>query len=137
MYKLFTRVLQKRMEKVLDSNQPREQAGFRKGFSTTDHLQTINQIIEKCNEFNIPLCLAFIDYEKAFDSIEHWAIFEALKDIGIHETYVNILKDIYTKATAKIHIEKPGLRSNKNSTRSKTGRPDFPETIYSNHRRSI
>ena len=105
MYKLFTRVLQKRMEKVLDSNQPREQAGFRKGFSTTDHLQTINQIIEKCNEFNIPLCLAFIDYEKAFDSIEHWAIFEALKDIGIHETYVNILKDIYTEATAKIHIE--------------------------------
>ena len=105
MYKLFTRVLQKRMEKVLDSNQPREQAGFRKGFSTTDHLQTINQIIEKCNEFNIPLCLAFIDYEKAFDSIEHWAIFEALRDIGIHETYVNILKDIYTEATAKIHIE--------------------------------
>ena len=105
MYKLFTRVLQKRMERVLDYNQPREQAGFRKGFSTTDHLQTINQIMEKCNEFNIPLCLAFIDYEKAFDSVEHWAIFEALRNIGIHETYVKILIDIYTGATAKIHLE--------------------------------
>ena len=57
MYKLFTRVLQKRMENILDANQPREQAGFRKGYSTTDHLQSINQVIEKCNEFNLPLLL--------------------------------------------------------------------------------
>ena len=64
MYKLFIRVLQKRMEKTLDTNQPREQAGFRKGFATTDHLHTINQIIEKSNEFNLPLCIAYIDYEK-------------------------------------------------------------------------
>ena len=71
MYKLFTRVLQKRMENILDANQPREQAGFRKGYSTTDHLQSINQIIEKCNEFHLPLCIAYIDYEKAFDSVEH------------------------------------------------------------------
>ena len=29
-YKLFTRATQNRTEKVLDENQPREQAGFRK-----------------------------------------------------------------------------------------------------------
>ena len=46
MYKLFTRILQKRMKKVLDEDQPREQTGFRKGYSTVDHLQTINQLIE-------------------------------------------------------------------------------------------
>ena len=82
MYKLFTRVLQKRMEQTLDANQPREQAGFRKGYSTTDHLQSINQVIEKCNEFNLPLCIAYIDYEKAFDSVEHAIIFKALRNIA-------------------------------------------------------
>ena len=106
MYKLFTRVLQKRMEHTLDTNQPREQAGFRKGYSTTDHLQSINQVIEKCNEFNLPLCIAYIDYEKAFDSVEHAIIFKALRNIGINETYINIIEDIYTDATAKVHIEK-------------------------------
>ena len=59
------------MEKVLDENQPREQAGLRKGYSTVDHLQTISQLIEKCNEFKRPLCIRYIDYEKSFDSIEH------------------------------------------------------------------
>ena len=82
-YKLFTRLLQKRMEEVLDRNQPREQVGFRKKFSTIDHIYTLNQVIEKCNEFNLPLCVGYIDYEKAFDSVEHFAIFEALRKINV------------------------------------------------------
>ena len=94
------------MKKTLDANQPREQAGFRKGFATTDHLHTINQIIEKSNKFNLPLCIAYIDYEKAFDSVEHNVIFQALRHIGINETYINIIEDIYNEAEAKVHIEK-------------------------------
>ncbi|GFR97935.1 transcription factor Sox-14 [Elysia marginata] len=51
------RLLQKRMEKVLDENQPRDQAGFRKKFSTTDHTYTLNQVIEKTNEYSCPSAL--------------------------------------------------------------------------------
>ena len=47
MYKLFTRILHKRMDKDLDENQPREQTGSRKGYLTVDHLQKISQLIEK------------------------------------------------------------------------------------------
>ena len=68
-YKIFTRLLQTRIERTLDENQPREQAGFRKGYSTTDHLQALNQIIEKSNEYSLPLCIGFIDYETAFDTV--------------------------------------------------------------------
>ena len=64
MYTLFTRILQIQMEKILDGNQPREQAGFRKGYSTVDHPQTINQLIAKCNGFNRPLCIGYMDYVK-------------------------------------------------------------------------
>ncbi len=34
-------------------------------FSTIDHWQTVTQlIIEKFREYQLPLCLAFVDYEK-------------------------------------------------------------------------
>ncbi|KAK3763976.1 hypothetical protein RRG08_024031 [Elysia crispata] len=98
-YNLVTR------ENTLDENQPRDQAGFRRGFSTTDHIFTLNQVIEKSNEYNLPLCVGFIDYEKAFDSVEHFAIFDALRKININETYVAILENIYQKATARVHID--------------------------------
>src|SRR5271156_4343369 len=39
--KLFSKIILSRMETTLDYNQLREQAGFRKGFSTTDHLQIL------------------------------------------------------------------------------------------------
>ena len=55
MYKLFTKIITTRLEKKLDENQPREQAGFRSKYSTTDHIHAINQLKEKCREYNIPL----------------------------------------------------------------------------------
>ena len=73
-------------------------------------LQTIctalNQIIEKSNEYNLPLCIGFINYEKAFDTVEHFAIFEALRKTNVNETYINILQNIYNQATARVHLDK-------------------------------
>ena len=80
---------------IKGQNQPRDQAGFRRKFSTIDHIYTLNQIIEKTNEYNLPLYVGFIEYEKAFDSVEHFAIFEALRKTNINETYVQILEKIY------------------------------------------
>ena len=62
-------------------------------------------MIEKCKEFNLPLCVGYIDYEKAFDSVEHFAIFEALRKINVKEDYVQILENIYFNATVRIHID--------------------------------
>ena len=60
-------------------------------------MQALNQIIEKSNECNLPLCIGFIDYEKAFDTVEHFAIFEALSKTNVNETYINILQNITTR----------------------------------------
>ena len=44
--------------------------------------------------------------KKAFDSVEHEVIFQAFRHIGINESYINIIEDIYTGAKARVHIEK-------------------------------
>ena len=68
------------MLRTLDQRQPREQAGFRSGFSTIDHIEVISQLQEKAEEYKIPHCFAFVDYEKAYDSIEFNPLFESLEN---------------------------------------------------------
>ncbi|CAG9133292.1 unnamed protein product [Plutella xylostella] len=107
-YKLFIKIIHNRIRSLLDHHQPPEQAGFRPGYSTTDHLHTLNQIIEKTNEFNTPLYLAFIDYTKAFDSLHHQAIFSALANQKINPTYIELVGAIYRNSTANVKLERPG-----------------------------
>ena len=57
MYKVFSNILLQRMIRALNFRQPLEQAGFRAGYSIIGHLQVVNQLQEKANEYNIPLRL--------------------------------------------------------------------------------
>ena len=105
-YKLFTKVITNRINRTLDEEQPREQAGFRSGYSTQDHIHVISQLVEKQSEYNRPLCMAFIDYEKAFDSVETSAVMGALRNQGVEEVYVRTLENIYEGSTATIRLHK-------------------------------
>ena len=58
------------MKNELDKRLPDEQAGFRKDRSSTDNIATLRMIIEQSVEWNSSLYLTFIDYKKAFDSID-------------------------------------------------------------------
>ena len=111
-YKVPTKVLTKRLEKILDENQPREQAGFRCGYSTTDHIHVVNQLNEKCTEYNIPLCIAFVDYEKAFDSVQTQAVLTSLQEQGIEDVYIELLKEIYTNNSMTVHLHKESNKIN-------------------------
>ncbi|PZC78256.1 hypothetical protein B5X24_HaOG202328 [Helicoverpa armigera] len=108
LYKLFIKVIHNRIREHLDQHQPIEQAGFRPSFSTTDHLFTLNQIIEKYNEYHKPLYLAFVDYSKAFDSLKHTAIFTSLRAQNVNETYIKLLELIYRASTASVKLLSPG-----------------------------
>ncbi|KIH57355.1 hypothetical protein ANCDUO_12455 [Ancylostoma duodenale] len=77
-YEIFTKVLMHRIAKQLDSEQPREQAGFRSGYCTLNHLKTTNHLLERCRECTIPVRLVFVGFEKAFHSIEINAAMNAL-----------------------------------------------------------
>ena len=101
-YKLFTRILVKLLETAFDAAQPTEQTGFRSVYSTMDNIQVLQQVKERCNEYELPLCLAFVNYEKAFDSIKLSSLFDSIEKQGIEPSYINLLRSIYTNATATI-----------------------------------
>ncbi|EYB85833.1 hypothetical protein Y032_0290g1548 [Ancylostoma ceylanicum] len=99
LYKIFTRCLLARIRRTLEEAQPIEQAGFRGGYSTIDHIGTCTRVIEACAEHQVPLVMVFIDYCKAFDSVEHHAVWRSLLEQGIEQQYVDVLKNCYSSCT--------------------------------------
>ena len=59
----------------------------------------MNQLKEKCAEYQKPLCLAFVDYEKAFDSVESKAVLPSLEKQEINKGYIDALAEIQNGAS--------------------------------------
>ena len=109
--KVFSQVILRRMLRTLDQHQSREQAGFRSGCFTIDHIQVISQLQEKADEYKTPLCFAFVDYEKAFDSIEFNPLFESLENQGVEAAYKTLLPDLYNGATSTMKVHRDSDKS--------------------------
>ena len=58
------------MKDTVDSQLKDLQAGFRKNRSCTDQIATLRIIVEQSLEWNFALYINFVDYEKAFDSVD-------------------------------------------------------------------
>ena len=139
MYKLFTKVIATRLEKKLDENQPREQARFGIKYSTTDHIHAIKELKEKCREYNIQLCVSFVDYEKAFDSLQTQAILTSLQEQGREdhrnpERYMYIYTD--SSVIVLLHKESEKIRIKRGVRQGDTISPKlFTATLESIFRR--
>jgi len=109
---MFTIVILNHIERDLDFKQGREQAGFRRGFKTMGHIQTLNEVMERTNEYEPPLCLGFTDFEKAFDSISLAVVLESLKHQGIENANIELLRIIYSTAISviKLHQESEKIK---------------------------
>ena len=95
LYKLFSTLLYSRLAPTIEEGLDKHQAGFRKDFSTLDHLHALTQVQEKTSEWQLETWMAFIDFQKAFDSVEHHAIWSALKALGVDTGYIRVLQKVY------------------------------------------
>ena len=70
--KVFTFILNKRLTEWTDLKDVLSdaQAGFRKTYSTTDHIFTLNSCIEKYMLPNGEFYVAYADFSKAFDTVQ-------------------------------------------------------------------
>ena len=65
------KILQARLQQYVNHELLDVQAGFRKGRETRDQIANDHQIIDKAREFQKNIYVCFIDYDKAFDSMDH------------------------------------------------------------------
>ena len=78
------------------------QAGFRKGRGTRDQIANICWIMEKGREFQKNIYFCFIDYAKAFDSVDHNKLWKILQDMGIADHLTWLLRYLYAGQEATV-----------------------------------
>ena len=87
---LFNRI-RDHVDPVLRKN--KSQAGFRPGRHRSCALQIhiLRKIMEGFQDYRLPLTITFIDFKKAFDSIDRKVMFAVLRHYGIHVAVVNAI----------------------------------------------
>ena len=97
--KLFTSILANRLRTWMEMEDKIcfEQAGFRADHSTVDHIFTLYALILKhvYGEGRGKLFVCFVDYRKAFDSVNHANLWRVLYESGMSTKFMLMIKAIY------------------------------------------
>ena len=80
-------IIQARLQQYTNCELPDAQAGFRKGRGTRDQIPNSHWITEKAREFQKNIYFCFLDYDKAFDCVDH----NKLKNITIQLQLLQVI----------------------------------------------
>ena len=80
----------------------KEGVGFRKGRGPRDQIANIHWIMGKAREFQKNIYFCFIDYAKAFDYVEHNKLWKILKEMGIPDHLICLLRNLYAGQEATV-----------------------------------
>ena len=96
------KILQARLQQYVNCDLPDVQAGFRKGKGTRDQIAKIHWIIEKAREFQKNTYFCFIDYAKAVDCVDHNKLWKILKEMGIPDYLICLLRNLFAGQEATV-----------------------------------
>ena len=96
------KILQARLQQYVNRELPDVQAGFRKGRGTREQIANIRWIMEKAKEFQKNTYFCSIDYAKAFDYVDHNKLWKILKEMGILDHLICLLRNLYAGQEATV-----------------------------------
>jgi len=81
-----------------------EQAGFRRGRSGTEQIHTLRRIMESFYKKQLTLISPFVDFKKAFDSIDGTRMSEILCHYGIPQKIVAVIMEMYKDTSSRVMV---------------------------------
>ena len=100
--KIYNKLLLNRLIPVVEPILRKNQNGFRRGRSTLSQILCLRRLIEESNMSKIDLALVFVDFSKAFDSVDRSKMFEILRLYGIPEGIIAAIKVMYTDNSSTV-----------------------------------
>ena len=95
-YKILTKALAMRLQKVLPHLIHNDQVGYMKERHIGENIRTIDDIMTYTDLKHLPGFLILIDFEKAFDSIEWSFLYKSLKAFNFGHDFIRWIKILYT-----------------------------------------
>ena len=102
--KIYNTLILNRLVVALDPILRRNQNGFRRGRTTISQILSLRRIVEEMRNANKEMTIVFVDFKKAFDSIDRSVMFEILELYGLPTEIINAIKVLYTNTTAQVLI---------------------------------
>lgn len=101
-YKIIAFVFAKRLQKILKDIINDNQTAYIKGRYIGENNRLILDIFEFCESENVGGILLFLDFEKAFDSVEWNFLFKTLKKFNIGKFFITWANILYTNPIFKM-----------------------------------
>lgn len=101
-YKLYARVLQRRLVTFLNSHIVEEQAGFSAGKGCDDNLYIMTEVMERKVVNREALYVALVDMRAAFDTVWRAGLWHKLQAMGVPHKLIRILKEIYSHGKFRV-----------------------------------
>ena len=108
MSKIFCKIINNRLRYWAENNNifSAYQAGFRKGMSTLDNVIVLDTLIKRAISIKRgKLYCAFVDFEKAFDSVDREKLWLKLSQLGVSTKIINLLRGMYRDVTFCIRCQ--------------------------------
>ena len=102
--KILLKIILDRIRGRTENELSDEQAGFRPGRGTRDQVTNLRVLMAKLKDHNQPLYMCFIDFQKAFDSVQHEKLWWAMLDMGYPPHLVNLLASLYKSQKACVRV---------------------------------
>ena len=109
-YKILTRIIYNRIKVYSEEIIGDYQCAFRKCRSTTDHIFTIKQIMEKYWEYDRSQYHLFIDFKQAYDSIHRPSMWKIMQEFGIPSKLIRMTQVCIQDSKAQVRVG--GMLSN-------------------------
>ena len=97
-YKILSAIIKDRLYRLCEQHGLLEssQEGFRKLRCTQRQVQSLHWAIEEAAEKGTPLYIAYLDFENAFNSVDHEAVWRWLTELNIPD--VDLIRSLYEGA---------------------------------------
>ena len=101
-YKIIACVFSERIQNVIGDLVNFDQTGYIKSRNICTSIRNVIDLYEYTEKYNIPGALICIDFEKAFDSVEHNFIFTVLKKFNFGDNFIKWMRLFYNNPCFKI-----------------------------------